>query len=214
MNIRLQQLMPYPLEDQNTTGSEVWGVKDLHMTAGQSYIIGSPSGKGKSTLLGILFGLRRDYHGTVSLGDHDLASLSLAEWAQWRQSKISMVFQGLRLFGHLNGWENLKVKNKLTGFRSQDELNNVATQLGIIDLMERPCSTWSFGQRQRLAIIRAMSQPFEWLLLDEPFSHLDTENTDMAYRLIRQTCEQQSAGLIVTSLGEEQGLSFDHSISL
>lgn len=214
MNIRLSGLMPHPLAEQDTSTSEVWGADALRFSSGEFSLVGSASGKGKSTLLGIIFGLRKDYEGEVLVGDRKPESLSLAEWAIWRQSKLSMVFQGLRLFANLNGWDNLEAKNKLTNFRTKEELADMVSRLGISDLMERPCGTWSFGQRQRLAIVRALAQPFQWLLLDEPFSHLDDENARIAAAMITEACRAQQAGLILTSLGDDYGLPFDHNISL
>lgn len=214
MNIRLNRLMPAPLKEQDTSTSEIWGAEGLTFEAGKRYLVGSASGKGKSTLLGIMFGLRKDYEGEVKLGDTAPEQLSLAQWATWRQSSLSMVFQGLRLFAPLNGWDNLNAKNSLTNFRTEAELTEMVQRLGIQDLMDRPCGTWSFGQRQRLAIIRALSQPFSWLLLDEPFSHLDAENARIAGEMITEACNAQNAGFILTSLGEEYGLTFDHKLAL
>lgn len=214
MNIRLSGLMPHPLAEQDTSTSEVWGAENLEFTAGEFSLVGSASGKGKSTLLGIMYGLRRDYAGEVTLGGRQPSSLTLAEWAVWRQSTLSMVFQGLRLFANLSGWDNLEAKNKLTNFRTKAELTDMVGRLGISDLMDRPCGTWSFGQRQRLAIVRALAQPFQWLLLDEPFSHLDAGNARTAAAMITEACKAQQAGLILTSLGDDYGLPFDHTISL
>ena len=214
MTIHLSQLMPLPLAEQDTSGSQVWGAAQVRFESGASYLVGSPSGKGKSTLLSIFFGLRQDYRGTVSLDGQDPLTISLSEWAILRQQRISMVFQGLRLFPQLSGWDNLLVKNSLTGFRQEAELRNMAHRLGIGDLLTRPCGTWSFGQRQRLAIIRALAQPFEWLLLDEPFSHLDQENIAIAAAMIEEARQAQGAGLILTSLGEEDVMNFDHRLTL
>ena len=80
--------------------------------------------------------------------------------------------------------------------------------------MERKCQTLSYGQQQRVAIVRALCQPFEWLLLDEPFSHLDEQNSTIALELIQEVCAAHNAGLIVTSLGSAQNRMFDRSIIL
>jgi ABC-type multidrug transport system ATPase subunit len=61
----------------------------------------------------------------------------------------------------------------------------------------------SFGQRQRLAIVRALCQSFEYILLDEAFSHLDATNTKIAWELIKEEAGKQNAGIILTSLNKE-----------
>lgn len=214
MVINLSNLMPAPLAEQDTSRSEIWGRDPLQFVAGKRYLIGSPSGKGKSTLLSILFGLRQDYTGDVRMDGEDPRQLSLTTWAAWRQRRLSMVFQGLRLFPQLSGWDNLLMKQQLTGALPEHELRQMARHLGLESLLDQKAGTMSFGQRQRFAIIRALCQPFEWLLLDEPFSHLDASNITRAAELIRQSCEDQQAGLIITTLGETYGLPFDQHFHL
>jgi ABC-type lipoprotein export system ATPase subunit len=68
------------------------------------------------------------------------------------------------------------------------------------------------GQQQRVAIIRAICQPFSWLLLDEPFSHLDTKNAEICMAIINQVCEKQHAGWVLTALGKHVTSSFDQLI--
>jgi putative ABC transport system ATP-binding protein len=70
------------------------------------------------------------------------------------------------------------------------------------------------GQQQRIALIRALVQPFKWLLLDEPFSHLDTENTLKMEQLIDRYCQKNGAGLILTSLGNGSSLNIHSDIQI
>jgi putative ABC transport system ATP-binding protein len=70
------------------------------------------------------------------------------------------------------------------------------------------------GQQQRVAIIRALCQPFEWLILDEPFSHLDIENTQRSLKLIDERCNHLKAGFVLTSLGDRHGYNYDDEIKL
>ena len=72
----------------------------------------------------------------------------------------------------------------------------------------------SYGQRQRIAIIRALCQPFDFLLLDEPFSHLDADNIQKAIDLILEICNAENAGMMLVSLGEDYGISFDKRLEL
>jgi putative ABC transport system ATP-binding protein len=84
-------------------------------------------------------------------------------------------------------------------------------QLGMSAQLNQKTKTLSYGQKQRLAIIRALCQPFEFLLLDEPFSHLDNTNINIAWQLIQTEAKKQNAGIILTSLGNNYQLDFDQT---
>ena len=137
---------------------------------------------------------------------------SYEEWESMRKKSISMVFQDLRLFPHLTVQQNLQLIPEVNS--STPSIEEMTTQLGVDNCLGQSVSTLSHGQRQRIAIIRALRKPFRLLLLDEPFSHLDEENQKHASRLIQEVTEANDAGLILSSLGSSPALSFDHRISL
>ena len=85
----------------------------------------------------------------------------------------------------------------------------MAQTLGIEEFMDRKAGILSFGQQQRVAIIRALCQPFNFLLADECFSHMDHHNSHMAYQLILEECSTQGAGLLLTSLNDTGFLKAD-----
>ena len=87
-------------------------------------------------------------------------------------------------------------------------------ELGIENKWGQKCGLLSMGQQQRVAIIRALAQPYEWLILDEPFSHLDEENTRLCLRLINERTTEQGAGFVLTSLGDNHGFSYDYTLKL
>jgi putative ABC transport system ATP-binding protein len=78
----------------------------------------------------------------------------------------------------------------------------------------QPCGELSFGQQQRIAILRALAKPFQWLMLDEPFSHLDPNNTQLAWQLILEIAQQRKAGVIITSLNPYANILCDHTLSV
>ena len=135
-----------------------------------------------------------------------------AEWENIRRRKISILFQDLKLFPRLNVRENLSlIPEENPSAPSVDEM---LTTVGMEDFGMQRVETLSFGQRQRIALLRALRKPFELLLLDEPFSHLDEENAIAASKLIEQMVELNKASFILSSLGDEPPINFDGKFSL
>ena len=126
--------------------------------------------------------------------------LTGSQLAHLRAGYLSIVFQDLRLFPELTLWENLELKRRLMGTVSPERSEEMLRRLGIYHKKEALAGTLSYGEQQRAAIVRALLQPFDWLLMDEPFSHLDHENTQRAIHLIREVVEVNRAGFILVDL--------------
>ncbi len=213
MNISLKSVLPEPIKELDYSKSEIWN-KEIEFVSDKSYLIKAPSGTGKTTFVSLLYGIRKDFSGDVFLDGKAIKSIRIDEFRQIRQTKFSFVFQGLKLFPELTGYENIEIKNGLTKHLTKDKIYEFAERLGVLSLMERKAEILSFGQQQRIAIIRALCQPFEFLLLDEPFSHLDATNTELCLELIESQCKSQKAGFILTTLGSTYNFNYDHQIGL
>ncbi len=212
--IELQNIKPIPLLPNGIQAdSQTWGVP-CRFKKGKKYLVAAPSGKGKSTFIHIIYGLRSDYEGQLLLQGKDIKTLTKEAWSEIRQNKLSVVFQNLRLFLNLTALENIQIKNDLHQYKSLNEIKDMAELLGVDNLLDKKCATLSYGQRQRIAIIRALCQPFDFLLLDEPFSHLDENNINKAISLIEKECKDQKAGLILVSLGEPYSFKYDKELIL
>lgn len=185
-----------------TDGSEVWN-RALSLNPGESLLVKARSGQGKTTLLSILYGLRHDYRGRVCLDDSDIRAFGPDQWHRLRRDRVSFVFQDLQLFDELTAWQNVELKNRLTGHKPAAEIEGWFEALGLADKRHTPAGELSRGQKQRTAIIRALCQPFQWLLLDEPFSHLDRETAQRAAGLIQDEAGKQAAAWILASLDDE-----------
>jgi ABC-type lipoprotein export system ATPase subunit len=213
MNIELNHIMPIPLSSIQHGEKSIWG-SHIHLESGQKVMLNASSGKGKSTFTSILFGLRSDFVGKLVFDGRDSSTFSPEDWTELRKNKLSVVFQDLQLFPSLTVRENLMLKNQLTDTFTENELKEMLGNLGIENKWDQKCAILSMGQQQRVAIIRALSQPFEYLILDEPFSHLDVENSLIALDLIDKRCQQLNAGFILTSLGDHHNFSYNKELKL
>jgi putative ABC transport system ATP-binding protein len=211
--IILQKITPAPLAGVIDLNTQVWE-KEIFFEKGNKYKIYAPSGKGKSTLIHLIYGLRADFSGNIILDKDPVTNIKKNQWADFRQKQISIVFQDLRLFLHLTAYENIRVKSVLHGNTKDEEIIQMADELGVSKLLHKRTSNLSYGERQRIAIIRSLTQPFDWLLLDEPFGHLDKENIKKAAALIEREVGKRKAGMIVTSLGHDDFFKYDFEYSL
>lgn len=211
--ITLRHLTPNAFSDVDLSTSQLWA-KEISFTKGADYLIAAESGTGKSSLFDFIYMRRSDYAGDILFDSHKLISLSIAQKQQARREQLSIVFQGFRLFPELTAWENVQLKNQLTNHKTDSEVAYYFHQLGLSANRNQPARTLSFGQQQRVAIIRALCQPFDFLLLDEPFSHLDEQNVALARTLIRQEVEAQGAAMLLSSLGNDYGLTYNTTLRL
>lgn len=228
MIISFQNATPAPLVGVVHLNSQIWNTKKDFLP-GKSYQIYAPSGKGKSTFAHIIYGLRDDFEGDILIDNQNTKQVSHENWASIRQTKISIIFQDLRLFADLTARENIEVKTVLLQQNQQKSQQNtqaetqnniketikeMAEKLGISHIMDKKANILSYGERQRVAILRALIQPFEVLLADEPFSHLDENNIKIASQMLQEKCKKQNATLLMTSLGYDYGISFDEKVLL
>jgi ABC-type lipoprotein export system ATPase subunit len=211
--IQIQQLMPLPLAETDTSGSQVWNT-DFTFQPSVFYKIQAPSGKGKSTFINILFGNRTDYTGNVYIAGKNIRQFSAKNWIAFRREKFSIVFQDLRLLPDFTALENILLKAALIDYYNKKQIESMMEWLGVLPLKNRKAAYLSYGERQRVAIIRALVQPFEWLLLDEPFSHLDQANLLKASQLITDECHKRNAGIIIAGLDDDQYIPYHQKLIL
>lgn len=211
--IRLNNLVPHVFAQSGDLGSAVWQ-RDVTFHKGHLYLVEAESGKGKSTFCSYLLGYRHDYSGELYFDDRLASRLRVADWVAIRQTHVSHLFQELRLFPELTAMENVEIKNKLTGFKSPKEIENWFERLGIADKRDSKIGLMSFGQQQRVALIRALAQPFDFILADEPISHLDDNNSKVMGELLLEEARKQGAGVIITSIGKHMALDYDKTLSL
>lgn len=205
--IKFHSVLPQVFSGRDDMMSDVW-LKEVEFVKGQLYLVEAESGKGKSTFCSYIMGYRRDYSGNVYFDGKDVRSLGVREWGTVRRNNISYLFQELRLFPELTAFENVEIKNRLTGFKTRQEIERWFEMLGIADKLDVKVGRMSFGQQQRVAMMRALVQPFDFILADEPVSHLDDGNSAIMGDIMMAEAKAQGAGVIVTSIGKHIALDY------
>ena len=205
--------MPEVFAGRDGIVSDVWHRQTVFQK-GKKYLVEAASGTGKSSLCSYIYGYRRDYQGIISFDGENIRKFSVARWVDLRKRSLGMLFQELRLFDELTAWENVQLKNRLTGFRSRKRVKEWFEELGIADKWDQKTGRMSFGQQQRVAFVRTLCQPLDFILLDEPVSHLDDGNARVMARILTEAAAEQGAGIIVTSIGKHLPLDYDRVMKL
>ena len=211
--IQLQHTLPAVFSQRQDIRSDVWQ-QQVRFDKGHLYLVEAASGTGKSSMCSYIIGYRHDYTGQILFDGRDARSLRTRDWVHLRQHSLSHLFQELRLFPELTALENVLIKNQLTGFKSRQEILRWLEALGIADKVDAKVGRMSFGQQQRVAMIRALVQPFDFILVDEPISHLDDTNSRIMGELLMQEAKAQGAGVIVTSIGKHMPLDYEKTYRL
>ena len=199
MEIHLRKVTPEYFANTGKQVSQVWE-QNISIIKGEHLHIVAPSGSGKTSLIHFIYGLRKDYSGAIFYDDATIKKFSAEDFSPFRQNKISVVFQDLRLFENQTARENIEIKRVLNPFYQPETIEVMARKLGIESKLNQQVKICSYGEQQRIAIIRALMQPFDFLLLDEPYSHLDEDNRNKAMELIYEECEQRNAAMVFADL--------------
>lgn len=211
--IELKQTLPEVFAGRDSIISDVWH-RQISFQRGKTYLIEAVSGTGKSSLCSFIYGYRKDYQGIIAFDGENVKNFSVKHWVEVRKQSLSMLFQELRLFSELTAWENIQLKNNLTGQCKRSQIEEWFSRLGIADKWNQPVGKMSFGQQQRVAFVRALCQPFDFIFLDEPVSHLDDGNGKVMADILCEEAGRQGAGIVVTSIGKHLPLNYDKVFSL
>jgi putative ABC transport system ATP-binding protein len=174
---------------------------DLTVEPGELVAVMGPSGSGKSTLLTIAGSLEDPSSGEVTVGGLSLSRLSRSERAALRRRSIGYVFQDFNLLAGLSAAENVSLPLELDGVparRARVAALAALDRLGLAERANHFPDELSGGERQRVAIARAVVGERHLLLADEPSGALDSVNGEAVMRLVRYTCQDGVAGVVVT----------------
>ena len=212
-NITLHNTLPNVFKGREDTGSDIW-LRDVTFERGKKYLISAESGTGKSSMCSYIYGYRIDYSGTFAFDKRDIKTLSISEWCEIRTRHIAYLAQEMRLFPELTAMENIMLKNSITNHKTKQEIIAMMEQLGIGEKVNSLVAKLSIGQQQRVAIIRTLCQPCDFILLDEPVSHLDEKNNIIVANMVTAEAEHQGAGIISTSVGNNVKINVDKEFKL
>jgi len=177
----------------------VLDISSLQVEAGEQVALEGSSGSGKTTLLNIIAGILTPDSGSVQLAGHELTKLSESARDRLRAVHIGYVFQTFNLLQGYTALENVLLGMAFGSGQDLDRAHALLERVGIADKASHLPSQLSVGQQQRVAIARAVANRPSLLLADEPTGNLDAGMAQQALALLRETCEEVGAAILLVS---------------
>ena len=180
------------------------GVKDINFEAkpGELVLFLGPSGSGKTTLLTLIAGLLQPSEGSISLFDKNIETYSNVELQKLRAEKIGFIFQTFLLIDALTALQNIELVLKFA-FKWNREVKKIAIntlkELHIECLADKLPVTMSQGEKQRVAVARAIANDADLILADEPTASLDASNGSAIIELLHSYAKKNNKCVIVVS---------------
>jgi putative ABC transport system ATP-binding protein len=184
---------------------------------GEFIAIIGPSGCGKTTLLNILGALDRPTSGKVYIDGVDISKLGNKELALVRSRKLGFVFQDFNLLSRMSVVENVELPLFIAGADpafSRQRAMSLLSRLGIAQKANKNVNNISGGERQRVAVARALANDPKIVLADEPTGNLDTKNTDLMMTLLKQLNEEFGKTLVIITHNPEVASHAQRVISI
>src|ERR671937_1977345 len=189
----------------------------LEIEKGHFVSIVGPSGSGKSTLFYILGGLTQPDSGRVIIDGDDFSRLSDAERTRMRRRKIGFVFQKFNLLPTLSAQSNIDIAFDIAGAdgrRDRQYLEKITNMLGIAARLKHRPAELSGGEQQRVALARALVNRPAIVLADEPTGNLDSENSDVVLRMLRQSNQELGQTVLMITHNPEAANIGDRIVQL
>ena len=191
-------------------------VKDvtLHISRGEILTVLGPSGCGKTTLLRMIAGLERPDEGRVLIDGIEVSSPN--KMVPPFKRKLSMIFQDLALWPHMTVKGNIKfvMEKNLTKDILREEIHEILEKVNLIGFNNRYPHQLSGGEKQRLAIARALASRPAYLLMDEPFSNLDSLLKEELQNVVIKLKKDSQIGIIYVTHNIDEALILANRIAI
>jgi len=192
------------LKKEFTNNSEalvIFENTNLEIKHGEKIAIVGASGSGKSTLLSLIAGLDKATEGDIFIKGIALSNLSESQLSNYRNNEVSIIFQSFELISPFTAIENIKTPLDIRGSISNTIINEIANKLleeiGLNNRSNSFPSTLSGGEKQRIAIARALASNTDIILADEPTGSLDRKTGDIILELLLREVDKRSKTLII-----------------
>jgi len=192
-------------------------IPDFQVSGGQKVAVIGPSGSGKTTLLNLIAGIMTPQKGIVGVEDAQVSALGDRDRRDFRISNIGFVFQDFELLDYLNVFDNVLHPDRITGALKLDKAVRARAEaltqdMGIGDKLKRNPNDLSHGEKQRVAICRALLPQPKLILADEATGNLDPDNKTLILNLLFSAVTDHDATLLAVTHDHELLKRFDRVV--
>ena len=201
------------------TGGFRLEIPRLEIMQGRKVAVVGPSGFGKTTLIHLVAGILKPQKGKVRVGAIELGQYSGRDLLDYRIATMGLIFQEFKLLEYLSVLENILLPYRLNAVlelepETRSRAAALAGQVGLADKLQRHPKNLSQGERQRVALCRALITKPSLLLCDEPTANLDPANRDRILELLFAYCREQEATLVMVTHDPEVLGRFDQQVDI
>ena len=194
-------------------------VPSLKVETGETVAVIGPSGSGKTTLLHLMAGIRLPQQGKVTTDDVEVTELDDGARRDFRIRRIGMVFQEFELLEYLSVLDNILLPFRISGCLEldagvRDRARDLANRVGLGDKTHRLSTNLSHGEKQRVAVCRALVADPVLLLADEPTGNLDPDNTQRVLDILLDAAEATNATLVTVTHDHDLLPKFDRKLDV
>ena len=200
-------------------GEAVRAVDDVSLAVGRGELVAlyGPSGSGKTTLLKLLAAVLAPDSGQIVVAGRDITRLSERDAARYRLHEVGFVLQTFHMIAGLSAIDNASLKLIGTGMRAREAhqcMTPLLVRLGLDERADHRMSTLSMGERQRVAIAKALSTEPGLLLADEPTGNLDTRRGVEVLALLREICRERGTAVLLVTHDPQAAAFADRVLAL
>jgi len=177
-------------------------VPEFSLAAGAQCALAGESGSGKTTFLHLIAGILRADTGTIQLNGEEISNYNESRRDRFRARNIGYIFQTFNLLQGYTCLENVLLGMSFGSGTDSDFARHLLERVGLADRLHHRPGQLSTGQQQRVAVARALANRPRLVLADEPTGNLDRRNSQLALALIRETCRENGAALLIVSHDE------------
>lgn len=190
---------------------------DLHISKGEVASIVGPSGAGKTTLLQIIGTLDKADSGTITIDNTEVSTLSQSKLSEFRNKHIGFVFQFHQLLPEFTAMENILIPAYIAGVKTsvaRERATELLQFMGLSDRAQHKPNELSGGEKQRVAVARALMNQPDVILADEPSGSLDSKNKAELHRLFFDLRDQFGQTFVIVTHDEELARITDRTIHI